>query len=118
MHLFSNTANGLQKVEIILKMVAEVAPTDVTNLQIFSIIVRKCMESMRLELMGRNFFDPGQALRLEVQRLELWPGFKTSLRNHEHNLLLGVEVMNKVLRLDNCLRIFLTHRGKPDEQAS
>lgn len=118
MLLYSLAENSTDKIEMTVRLVAELAPTDVMNLQIFNIIVRKCLEAMQLEEMGRNFFDRHQAQRLDAHRLELWPGYKTTLRNHEHDILLGVEVIHKVLRLDSCLHVMMKHRGKPDGQVT
>lgn len=113
MQLYSKLENG-ETVEVNIRLVAELGPTDVMYLQIFNIIVRKCLENMQLEEMGRNFYDRHQAIRIEAHHLELWPGYKTSMRNHEHDILLGVEITHKVLRLDNCLHVFHTHMDRPD----
>jgi len=38
---------------------------------------------------------------MPAERLTIWPGFTTSIRQHEHHLLLCVELVNKVLRMDS-----------------
>ncbi|XP_035708527.1 piwi-like protein Siwi isoform X2 [Folsomia candida] len=100
-----------EKVELSVRLVAELAPTDVMYLQIYNIMVRKCLEFMELEELGRHFYDRHQAIKIEAHRLELWPGYKTSMRNHEHDVLLGVEITHKVLRTDNCLHVMTRLRG-------
>lgn len=100
--------------ELSIRLVAELAPTDVMYLQIYNIMVRKCLEFMELEELGRHFYDRHQAIKIEAHRLELWPGYKTSMRNHENDVLLGVEITHKVLRTDNCLHVMTRLRGGQD----
>jgi len=38
-------------------------------------------------------------------RLELWPGYQTSIRQHESEILLCAEVTHKVMRMETCLNI-------------
>ena len=38
------------------------------------------MENMKLELIGRDYFDPQAAILLKQYKLELWPGYVTSIR--------------------------------------
>lgn len=48
---------GGEKVRITIKLVGDVAVGDYHRLQVFNIILRKCMNTLRLQLVGRNFFD-------------------------------------------------------------
>ena len=75
-----------------------IAETDGVNIQIYNIIVRLCLRKLNLVELGRNYYDSSLARKYPHVRLELWPGYKTSLRQHEHQLLLCVEMTNKVLR--------------------
>ena len=38
------------------------------------------MENMKLELIRRDYFDPQAAILLKQYKLELWPGYVTSIR--------------------------------------
>jgi hypothetical protein len=61
------------------------------------------MESLKLQQLGRNYFDPNQAIMIPEYKLELWPGYVTSIRQHERDLLLCCEISNKILRTDTVL---------------
>lgn len=39
------------------------------------------------------------------KRITIWPGYTTTIREHETNLLLNVEVQHKLLRGDTALEI-------------
>jgi len=71
----------------------------------FNLVVRKCLYAMDMELMGRNFFDRNAAIKVPQHRLELWPGFDTSIRKHEAGFMLCAELTHKVLRLDSVLTV-------------
>ena len=90
-------------VEIIIKLVAEVQPTDYHYMQFFNIVLRQAMEKMQLELIRRNYYDPKAAVLLKQHKLEVWPGYVTSIRQHEEQILLCCEISCKVLRTDTVL---------------
>ena len=55
------------------------------------------MLRMNLKLVGRNYFDPEAKVVMNKYKLELWPGYDTSIRQHENDILLCCEVTHKVL---------------------
>ena len=59
------------------------------------------MSILGLSLMGRNYFDPSGRIVLAQHRLELWPGFVTTLREHDYGLIYCVEITHKVIRTDS-----------------
>ena len=63
-------------------------------------MLRTCLEKLKLQLLGRNYYDPNAAKKLKEFKLELWPGYETSIKQHEADVLLCCEISTKVLRLD------------------
>ncbi len=47
--------NGV--VQVNLKLVGEVTPQETRYMMIFGIILRKCMDQLKLKLIGREHFD-------------------------------------------------------------
>ena len=58
------------------------------------------MEKLNMELLGRNYYDPQAASIVREFCLEVWPGYVTSIRQHEYNIMMCAEVSNKVIRTD------------------
>ena len=58
------------------------------------------MEKLQLEEIRRNYYDPKAAVPLAAHKLEVWPGYVTSIRQHEYNIMMCAEVSNKVIRTD------------------
>ena len=78
LHAVRNTDNC--PMEVTLKLVGEVQPTEHHYLQFFNIVLRQCLEKLKLQLLGRNYYDPQAAKILKDFKLELWPGYVTSIR--------------------------------------
>ena len=90
-------------VRITIKLVGEIQPTDYHYVQFFNIVLRAAMEKLQLELINRDYFDPKAAVPFTQHKLELWPGYVTSIRQHEQKMLLCCEIGNKILRTDTVL---------------
>ncbi len=58
------------------------------------------MTLIDMEELGRHFYNRHDAIKFEEDRLELWPGIVTAIRNHESGILLCIEVTHKVLRME------------------
>jgi len=105
------------KVQITVKLVSEVQPTDYHYMQFFNIVLRSALEKMKLELIRRDYYDPKAAIILKQHKLELWPGYVTSIRQHEEKILLCCEISHKILRTDTVLdqigEVFQKTKGGP-----
>ena len=58
MNLMSTLEREQQTVQITIKNVGELHRGDHQYLQFFNIIMRKCLQFLKLQLVGRNYFDP------------------------------------------------------------
>ena len=101
--VLNTTTREGQVVKITLRLVEELKPTDFHYMQFFNIVLRKVMDGLGLVQVRRDFFDPAAKKDLKQYKLEVWPGYVTSIRQHEEKILLCCEVGNKVLRTDTVL---------------
>jgi len=90
-----------EKIIVSIKFVSKLIPGDHMYMQFYNIILRKCLFGMKLEEIGRHFYDPLAAIKNGQFGLELWPGYVTSMRSHEREVLLCVEITHKVIRLES-----------------
>lgn len=102
-NVYSQNTHTNRKTQISLKLVAEIAPTDPVFLQVYNIIFRNIMTTLGLQLMGRFYYEPSAKIEFKARRLEVWPGYITSVRNQEHEILLNVELTHKVVRSESVL---------------
>jgi aubergine len=84
-----------------------------TGLMVFNIMLRRAMDGLKLQEVQRNLYDPNNAIDLRDWKVQLWPGYITSIRQHEQNVLLCCEISHKVMRYDTCLNVLqsLTQEG-------
>ena len=80
------------EIEITIREVAEVLPTDSHYTQFFGNLVRQCLGKLGLTELNRNYFDPNAEVKYNDYKLKLWPGYTTTTHQHEHDILLGCEV--------------------------
>ena len=103
-----------------------------------NIIFRRCLSMLKLTEIKRDFYDPDAATEIPVRtnvtinslirkklisysiqqqhRLQIWPGYLTSIRQHESNLLLGVEIIHKVMRNETAMDVLGKCRDGGDFQ--
>lgn len=62
-----------QEVEMQIKKTRIIPFTDAQFLQVMNVILRRSMEGLNLQLVGRNLFDPRSAINAQ-QGIQLWPG--------------------------------------------
>ncbi|KAH8333113.1 hypothetical protein KR074_006155, partial [Drosophila pseudoananassae] len=94
-----------ENITIKIKHVGSVEAADNQQFQVLNLILRRAMEGLNLQLVARNFFDPQAKINLENYRMELWPGYQTSIRQHENDILLCAEIAHKVMRTDTLYNI-------------
>ena len=101
--ILESQRNDGTMVVITIKLVGEVTPTDYHYVQFFNIVLRQAMEKMGLTLLRRDYYDQQSAVMFSAHKLEVWPGYVTTIRQHESKILLCCEIGNKVLRTDTVL---------------
>ncbi len=86
-----------------IRLVKDLYYTEGQFVQFLNILQRKCFQALDLQLLGRNYFDPKNNIKLNDWKLELWPGYVSSIRQHENKMLLCCEISHKILRQDTVL---------------
>ena len=87
-------------IQIKFRFTGIMSRTDQRFLQIYNIILNRAMSKLNLTQLGRNYYDSKAAIQERAHNIELWPGYMTSVRQHEHKILLNVEIGYKFLRMD------------------
>lgn len=105
---------GDQPIRITLKLVGDVSLGDYHLIQFFNILMRRCLQNMNLQLVGRNFYDALAKIPISKYEIELWPGYVTSIRQHENAILLCCEISHKFMRKESVMNVLSSiHRNCP-----
>uniref|UniRef100_A0AAV2MSY8 Piwi-like protein 2 n=1 Tax=Knipowitschia caucasica TaxID=637954 RepID=A0AAV2MSY8_KNICA len=94
-----------EEVQIKIQMTKILPPSSDLCIPFYNVVLRRIMKIIGLKMVGRNHFDPESAVILGKHRLQVWPGFATSIKRLDGGLLLSVEVIHKVLRNDSVLDV-------------
>ncbi|XP_014250883.1 piwi-like protein Siwi [Cimex lectularius] len=103
LELYSKRDSDQAKIRILVKKAGDLVMGDPHYIQLFNILMRKCLDNLNLQIVGRNFFDASAKVEIRDYKMELWPGYVTSIRQHEQNILMCVEITHKVMRKETAL---------------
>ncbi|XP_077995960.1 piwi-like protein 1 [Glandiceps talaboti] len=92
-------------INITITLTNELPPTSPTCLHLYNIIFKKILRLIKMEQIGRNYYNPAQQIEVPAHKLELWPGFSSSILQYETNVMLCADVSHKVLRQDTVLEL-------------
>nr|BAJ07610.1 piwi [Ephydatia fluviatilis] len=98
--LVSLHPNDQSKIKLTVTLTNELAPTDPAFLQLLNILFRNVLRKLKMKQINRNYFNPALAIKVPQHRLELWPGFVTSILQYERSVMLGLDISHKILRMD------------------
>lgn len=98
-----------------LKFTKIVEMTESESLQVLNLIIKRGMEKLNLQPVGRNLYDPRAKIDMTAHRIQIWPGYATSIRQHEVDILLNAEILHKVMRMETVYDILKdTRREDPN----
>ncbi|CAG9802484.1 unnamed protein product [Chironomus riparius] len=97
---------------VIKKTKNTISMTSKMGMMLLNVILRRAMSGLDLQLIRRDHYDPEARIMLNDYKLELWPGYVTSIRTHEDKILLCCEISHKVLRQETALDVF--HRCRQE----
>ncbi|CAO1313617.1 unnamed protein product [Diamesa serratosioi] len=106
MNVFNVKSNDGTEVKMKLKKTNVIDMCNDSSIQILNTILRRAMAKLDLQLVGRNLYDAVAKKKIDA-RIELWPGYITSIRQHERLILLCCEISHKVMRNETVLSILL-----------
>ncbi|XP_066267753.1 piwi-like protein 1 [Branchiostoma lanceolatum] len=90
-------------IRITITLTNEVPPTSPICLQIYNILFRKFLKNIGMQEINRNYYNPALKVAVEQHKLEVWPGFVTSILQYESKTLLLADVSHKIMRTDTVL---------------
>nr|XP_061841867.1 piwi-like protein 2 isoform X1 [Nerophis lumbriciformis] len=94
-----------EEIQIKIQMTKILPPNSDLCIPLYNVVLRRVMKILGLKLVGRNHYDPESAVLLGKHRLQVWPGYSTSIKQTDGGLHLCVDVSHKVLRNDSVLNV-------------
>ncbi|XP_041347966.1 piwi-like protein 1 isoform X1 [Gigantopelta aegis] len=94
-----------EQIRITITLTNELPPNSPQFIQVANIIFRRILSMIDMKQIGRNYFNPTLSVNIPRHRLQVMPGFTTSILQYETSVLLGIDVAHKILRTDTVLDI-------------
>lgn len=104
-HLKAERKTDNQEIDIKIQLTKILPPSSDLCIPFYNVVLRRVMKILGLKLVGRNHYDPNAVVILGKHRLQVWPGYSTSIKHTDGGLYLIVDVSHKVLRNDSVLDI-------------
>lgn len=101
--MYSQRRTDGENIRITLKMTGELPPHHPEIIRLFNTQMRRNLFHMKFVAMGRHCFDPNAVSGIPQHKIELWQGITTAIRQYETSLMMVVDTVHKVLRLDSVL---------------
>ncbi|KAF4011631.1 hypothetical protein G4228_003101 [Cervus hanglu yarkandensis] len=107
-----------EPVTITFELSRELQSTSPDCLRYYNILFRKMLEKMDLNQIGRNYYNKNKKTEFNEYRLEIWPGYVTSILPYEIGLTLCADVSHKLLRMETAYDLIShTHEKARGEDA-
>uniref|UniRef100_A0A8C1F0U8 Piwi-like protein 2 n=1 Tax=Cyprinus carpio carpio TaxID=630221 RepID=A0A8C1F0U8_CYPCA len=111
-HLKAERKTDNQEIDIKIQLTKILPPSSDLCIPFYNVVLRRLMKLLGLKLVGRNHYDPNAVVILGKHRLQVWPGYSTSIKHTDGGLYLIVDVSHKVLRNDSVLDVMnLIYQG-------
>lgn len=105
-------------VQILLKLTNEIPPSSPICMQLYNIVFKRLLSMLHLIPIGRNYYSSTQAFRIADHKLEVWPGFVTSILQFEKSAMLCVDLSHKVINTETVLTVMqAAFSGNASEQS-
>ncbi|KAH0944593.1 hypothetical protein HN011_003309 [Eciton burchellii] len=98
MTFVSNRELDGKDITITIRFVNKVSKAEIKIIQFFDNIMKECFNYLKLQQIGRNFYDRSKKITLSEYKLDLWPGYAMSVRQYESNILMCTALTYKVMR--------------------
>ncbi|KAM6294643.1 piwi-like protein 2 [Aegotheles albertisi] len=99
-----NRSSG-EEITITIQFTKILEPSSDLCIPFYNVVFRRVLRILDLKLIGRNFFEPAQAMVLHQHRLQIWPGYSASIRKKDGGLFLLIDCIHKIIRSDSILNI-------------
>jgi len=71
--------------------------------QLMGILFRRQLGHLNMQLVGRHYFNPDRRIDVPAHKMVVWPGFETSILQHESEVLLCANTTSKILNQQSVL---------------
>ncbi|KAM5200114.1 piwi-like protein 3 isoform 2-T2 [Hipposideros larvatus] len=94
-------------VKVTIEFISELTPTSPDRLRYYNILFRKILKIMKFKQIGRNYYNDMKSEEINQHKLEVWPGYVTSILQYENAMTLCADVNHKLLRMETAYDLIM-----------
>lgn len=117
--LMSTRQTDGTSVKVTISLVDAIKNHDVV--QLMNVIFKRILRALKLQRIGRDYYDANAPLEVPQHKMQLWPGYVTVINRHEGGLMLVLDVSHRVMKTDTALdflyELYHSNRDKFREEA-
>lgn len=83
----------------------------------YNTLFRKIMHELKLVQIQRHYYDPTAKIDVPIHKLEIWPGYVTSIQDMDGGLLLNCDASHRILRTSTAREVLLDIFKLPEGKA-
>ncbi|XP_029341324.1 piwi-like protein Siwi [Acyrthosiphon pisum] len=102
---------------ITIKFISIIEKGDYEFIQVLNSLLRRSLVNLNLTLVGRKFCDAEAKISIPKYKLQLWPGFETSIGNYAGGLFLKSGIHTKCIREETVLDFFKEFKENEGENS-
>lgn len=92
-----------QSIQISIQFIGALEKLDPIYTQFFNVLFKKSFIHLNLLFVGDNVFDLHLKTDINEHNIELWPGYNTSICQHEQDVLMFTDITYKIIRKESML---------------
>jgi len=101
--VMTKRASDEENIRISIRFTNDVPPTSPICMQLYNITFKKILTHIGMQLIGRNYYNPKLMVKIPQHKLEIWPGYVTSILQFENSPMLIVDISHKILSMATVL---------------
>ncbi|XP_077652589.1 piwi-like protein 3 [Urocitellus parryii] len=104
---FDSYTPSRSTVKITLQLSKELPPNHPDCVRYYNVLFRRTLRQMNLKQIGRHYYDYRKKCDILNHRLEVLPGYITSILPYENSLTLCADLSHKLLRLETAYDLIM-----------
>jgi aubergine-like protein len=94
-----------EKVRITVKLTNELPPSSPVAIHIYNVLFRNGLKALNMQQVGRHYFSFEHRIPVPQHKIEVLPGYTTSILHYENQVLLQLDVTHKILSQETVLNV-------------
>ncbi|XP_003704269.1 argonaute 3 [Megachile rotundata] len=108
------SAHPMDGTKVLLTIIYKKIQSMSENIPFFNVLLGRVMRALCLIRIGQHNFNPKGIHSIPMHKLEVWPGYVTTINEYEGGLKLCIDARHRVMRTETVRDMMITFGNKPN----